>query len=130
MVTAKYTFFSTSNCATRTGFPTFSISSKISKIRARVRSLPGTFLCIMLYEINKMTDPSGPRNNFFDGILKIDNDDWCDKYVIVGKCLRKCLRFRDDDIQDDVNCATRILREHEFYYWPVCNTICKYPQRP
>lgn len=88
------------------------------------------FLCIMKYESNFDTARlHGPGNSssFYHGVFQITSwgNVWCSRFRVTGFCNKNCNDFLDDNIQDDIACARRILDLQGFKYWKGWAKYCK-----
>jgi hypothetical protein len=75
----------------------------------------GTWVCIAEKQSGLRTSAEGDGAY---GIFKIGNEFWCDEDENSNKaCGLYCLRLTNNDIQDDIECALKINKQHGFKGW-------------
>lgn len=60
----------------------------------------------------------------FLGLFKIGSDFWCGRKNAGGYCNVKCSYLENDDISDDVKCASMILHNRGITAFGLINKIC------
>ncbi|KAG7206700.1 hypothetical protein KM043_000374 [Ampulex compressa] len=97
--------------------------------KARIsRSLFSNWVCLMQSSSSLRTDlVTGPKgaSSYSYGILQIGSGKWCARGRVGGTCNKRCEDFIDNDIQDDIQCAKKILDSEGFKYWPEWTKKCK-----
>jgi len=63
-------------------------------------------------------------NGEYLGLYRIGTQWWCDEKKPGGGCNVKCSDLLDDDITDDVKCATKILESHGTNAWVKNDQFC------
>ena len=87
-------------------FSTCELVNDLNKLYEVPRESIYKHLCI--FGENLYTNRASEK---FFGIYRIGSQWWCGKDDPDGKCDAKCSDFLDDDIADDVACASKILRD-------------------
>ena len=113
--------------------------ASISLIQAKIYSVCELSLELYLrHKINKMEIPyhiciAAERSDFntrhshgqeYLGLFKIGSDFWCGRGFAGGYCKVKCSYLENDDISDDVKCATMILHSRGITAFGLINNIC------
>lgn len=58
------------------------------------------------------------------GLYKIGSESWCGQRNPDGLCRVKCSYLENDDLSDDVKCASMILQNYGLTTWGLINNIC------
>lgn len=89
-----------------------------------------TWVCIAFHESRFNTSAHNTATGDH-GIFQISQNYWCSPPGKVKGCGLPCAYFRDDNIQDDINCVSKIYDENKgrsgngFNAWVVYSRICK-----
>ncbi|XP_018057638.1 PREDICTED: uncharacterized protein LOC108693278 [Atta colombica] len=92
------------------------------------RSFFSNWICLMESESGMNTAlMTGPKtaSSYSYGILQINSNKWCARGRTGGNCNKRCEDFLNDDIQDDIVCAKKIVYQDGFKAWDGWMKKCK-----
>ncbi|XP_043284525.1 lysozyme c-1-like [Venturia canescens] len=92
------------------------------------RSLISNYICLMKSESDMNTSLiTGPKtaSSYSFGIFQINSLKWCARGRAGGVCNKRCEDFANDDIQDDIVCAQKIVASNGFKDWDGWLKKCK-----
>lgn len=92
------------------------LAHKISKVEIPYH------ICIAAERSNLNTRHSHGQE--YLGLFKIGSDYWCGRRNAGGYCKVKCSYLENDDISDDVRCASMILHNRGITEFGLINNIC------
>ena len=101
----------------------------VKELKGRVGSLILPFICLAKYEgefdTKHIEHARGASLKY--GIFQISSEKWCSVGRIGGLCKKRCEDFLDDDIQDDIKCAHKIVDTVGFKNWNKWMKNCAKP---
>lgn len=92
------------------------------------RTLMSNWVCLMenVSHMNtRLVTGPGTAASFSFGIFQINSRKWCVRGRKGGLCNKRCEDFADDNIQDDIVCANKILDTEGFKSWEAWMKKCK-----
>lgn len=92
------------------------------------RSLVSMMVCVMKHESHFNTGLlTGPLHKSAKsyGVFQISSDRWCSAYRKGGECNENCRDFLDDDLENDIACARKILLQEGFKHWKKWERNCR-----
>lgn len=92
------------------------------------RSLISNWVCLIERESGMNTRlVTGPKtaSSYSYGILQINSAKWCTRGRKGGICNKRCEDFLHDNIQEDIECAKKIINQEGFKAWDGWTKYCK-----
>ncbi|XP_017893366.1 lysozyme c-1-like [Ceratina calcarata] len=92
------------------------------------RSMISNWICLMQSESKMNTSLiTGPKtaSSYSYGIFQINSLKYCSRGHSGGLCNKRCEDFANDDIQDDIQCAVKIMNVDGLKAWSGWMKDCK-----
>lgn len=92
------------------------------------RSMISNWICLMQSESKMNTSLiTGPKtaSSYSYGIFQINSLKYCSRGHSGGLCNKRCEDFANDDIQDDIQCAVKIMNVDGLKAWSGWMRDCK-----
>ena len=91
------------------------------------KSFLSNWICLVQYESNFETAKVGniTSGGFKYGLFQISGKEYCTVGRKGGLCNKKCEDFTNDNIDDDIECATLTFQNEGFKYWSGWKNHCR-----